>query len=514
VSDELENTAVGFLAALPASVTLPAGAGKTHLLAEAARQTVAHGGRTLILTHTNAGVHAIQRRLKAFGITAGARVLTLTSFGFLLARAYPNIGQLKVPPTPDWDDSEDYIAAAQRIATTPLLRRVLAASYSLVLVDEYQDCSEAQHQLVCALAEAIQATGVLGDPMQAIFGFRGNTLVTWEDIQARFPDHPVEAKPWRWNEHNQPLGEWLLSARSAITPGIVIDFSTIKLPPGVEYRNSSTDRRAVTDAALKYRSAGETTVVISPWETTARRTAADLNGAFTMMEEVAGKFMGECLRELAAAAPEQFATWLVNLTKRCTCGHAQLNDGVKNRLKAGKTTSDLKRPGLEPALAAFDTVVTNPSYESLAAAMGTILESASLRLHSHEAWNDIQTALRGAASAGDDPEILGTELARARDRIRHQGRRNRSKVVSRNLLIKGLEYDHVVIADIGQITDVNNLYVALTRARKTITIVGRTATITVTETKTTIPTMSGNRSETSLSRLKVADTEAASGVPD
>lgn len=484
MSGELKATAAGFIAALPVSVTLPAGTGKTHLLAEAARQIVGSGGRVLILTHTNAGVHAIQRRMKSFGITAGARVLTLTSLGFLLARSYPNIGQLRVPPAPAWDDSEKYIAAAHRITKVHAIRRVLAASYSHVLVDEYQDCSETQHQLVCAIAEAIPATGVLGDPKQAIFGFRGNTLVTWGKVQARFPDHPIEPKPWRWIDHNQRLGEWLLKVRTALAPGLVIDFSAIELPPGVEYRSSIADRRAAANAALKSRPRGETTVVISPWENTARRAAADLNGAFTMMEEVAGAFMGDRLRELASATPGEYATWLINLTKRCTCGHAQLNDGVKNRLRDGKTTSGLKRPGLEPALAAFDTVVANPSYSSLATAMGAVLDSPSLRLHSHEAWNDIQTALRGAAAAGDNPDVLGTELARARDRIRHQGRRNRSKVVSRTLLIKGLEYDHVVIADINQTTDVNNLYVALTRARKTITIVGASP-ITVTETQGT-----------------------------
>jgi DNA helicase IV len=47
-------------------------------------------------------------------------------------------------------------------------------------------------------------------------------------------------------------------------------------------------------------------------------------------------------------------------------------------------------------------------------------------------------------------------------------------------LVKGLEYDHVVIANVGQLTDVNNLYVALTRARKSVTIVGTTDTISLT----------------------------------
>ena len=45
-------------------------------------------------------------------------------------------------------------------------------------------------------------------------------------------------------------------------------------------------------------------------------------------------------------------------------------------------------------------------------------------------------------------------------------------MVSRTLLVKGLEFDHVVIADIGNHTEVHDLYVALTRARKTVTILG------------------------------------------
>jgi DNA helicase IV len=49
------------------------------------------------------------------------------------------------------------------------------------------------------------------------------------------------------------------------------------------------------------------------------------------------------------------------------------------------------------------------------------------------------------------------------------------------LLVKGLEYDHVLIADIGKHRQVNDLYVALTRAKKSIRILGTTDTITLVE---------------------------------
>ena len=46
--------------------------------------------------------------------------------------------------------------------------------------------------------------------------------------------------------------------------------------------------------------------------------------------------------------------------------------------------------------------------------------------------------------------------------------------------MKGLEYDHVIIADAATHTSVNDLYVALTRARKSIRILSRSDIITLT----------------------------------
>jgi hypothetical protein len=479
----LAAAAAAFADALPASVKLPAGAGKTHLLAATVRHIVADGGTVLVLTHTNAGVHAIQERLKRFGVTSSVRVATLTSFAFVLVRAYPVLGRMRVPELPIWSDSSAYITAAHRVATSSNIRDVLAASFTHVLVDEYQDCSEDQHALVCALAGAIPTTGVLGDPMQAIFGFKDTTLITWDAVTDRFPDHPTHVKPWRWVGHNEALGAWLLDLRTQLVAGRQITFHQLDSALAVTYRSSAGNFRAVPEVVLNGRwPASESVVVLTAWKTTVRPIAGKLNGRFTVMEEIAGDFMLKALTELARLDIEGYAGWLYKLSKECTCGHTKLNDPVKSGLARGKTVGHLVRPGLEQALAGFDAVVTEPSFASLADAMNTVMKSPALRLHSHEAWFDIQAALVGAVAAGDDPSALTEELARARDRLRRQGRRDRSRVVSRTLLVKGLEYDHVVIDNIERTTDVNNLYVALTRARKSITVIGDTHTITVTAT--------------------------------
>lgn len=483
ISAELAADAAAFAAALPASVEMPAGAGKTHLLSATAKRIVEGGGRVLVLTHTNAGVYAINARLKRFGITRGVQVSTITSFAFRLARAYPDLGQLQVPKVMVPTHSKAYIEAATRVASSKHIQAVLAASFTHLLVDEYQDCNETHHAFVSTIRAAVPATGVLGDPLQAIFGFN-DRLADWAAVVAEYPPHPTTIKPWRWSGHNDALGDWLLAIRPLMVPGHVVNWTNIALPAGVTFQNIAGNQQGVTQAAFSTYPTSETVVIITAWPNTARTIAGNLNGTFTVMEEVAGKFMAESLGNLVAADPAAYALWLFDLTKSCHCGHGVLDTGtLRNRYANGRTANDLLaggsggRAGAEPAIGAFDLVVSNPTLSNLAAAMDVIPTSSALRLHSHEAWYDVQTSIRGAVAQGNDTGVLLEELAKARDVLRYAGRRERKRLISRTLLVKGLEYDHVIIADVGDHAKVNDLYVALSRARKSITILGRSNTL-------------------------------------
>lgn len=61
----------------------------------------------------------------------------------------------------------------------------------------------------------------------------------------------------------------------------------------------------------------------------------------------------------------------------------------------------------------------------------------------------MQTSIRGAVAQGNDTGVLLEELPNARDVLRHARHSERKRAISRPLLVKGLEYDHVVIADFG-----------------------------------------------------------------
>ncbi len=490
LSDQLKADAAGFIDALPASVVMPAGAGKTHLLAAASKHVALGGGKVLVITHTNAGVQAVATRLKRFGVKTGVHVTTITSFAFRLARAYPVLGERIVPRVMVPDDSQGYVQAATRALAGTHIQAVLRATYTHVLVDEYQDCNTGHHALVLKIKDAVGSVGVLGDPLQAIFGF-SEELPDWDAVLGEFPEYTdITPEPRRWAGHNEPLGSWLLELRPSLTAGQVIQLDTLKYPPGVRFTDISGNYQGVARAALSALSlpADETVLLISArYAASGRGIAGQLDGRYTVMEEVAGAFIGEWLAKLLDVEPEGYAAWLFDFAKICHVKHGVLDpDPLGKCYRRGETGGHLlkksaKREPVRVAIEALDRVVGNPTLRELAAAMDVIPSSPGIRLHSHEAWYDAKTAIRGAAAQGGDKSLLLTELAKARDSLRHAGRPERRRIISRTLLVKGLEYDHVIIADARNHTEINDLYVALTRARRSINILASDPSLTLIE---------------------------------
>lgn len=501
MNENLLTQARAFIAALPASVEMPAGTGKTHLLAAVVTELTAlvasdeppQKNRALVLTHTNAGVHAIRKRLDDFGARATIRVSTITSFAFELARAYPQLGGLEVPGVPNWANSASYIEAATHVSGSGHIRRVLEASFTHLLVDEYQDCTESQHEFVLRLTDAIPAAGVFGDRLQAIFGF-ADPLVSWSAVETAFPRFDVNWTPWRWKGHNESLGRWLVKVRGLLKAGEVFDFSAAALPDGVRFEYGSQDHRVLPRVAREVGTAEETVLIlcgIAP--EMVRATAKRLNGQYSAMEEIRGSYMRNQLTVLNATDPIRYGRWLADVAKNCFVGYGDLNPPVLLKLDKGLTVSHLKRDGLSETLTALDLVATKRNLESLAQAMLVLARAKEARLHSHEAWYDMLSAIRSASAVATTPEdsSLGSDsvpllnhLDMIRNRLRHTGREDRRRIVSRTVLIKGLEYDHVIVANVDQITDACNLYVALSRARKTITVLGSRPQILITPTLT------------------------------
>lgn len=454
---------------------MPAGTGKTHLLGTAVAVAAEVGKRSLVLTHTNAGVDAIRKRLHRFGVPPALyRVDTLTSWAFTLARSYSQIAGVAPSEIPDWSRSDAYVTGASRVVRSTAIADVHSNSFDYLFVDEYQDCSLVHHDFVLALAATIPKTVVLGDRLQAIFTF-GGQMATWDGhVLASFPHHELPIHPHRWDGHNSDLGAWLLDVRRRLVPDTEFDFAHHSVP-GLSFVRG-TGPTALAEIAHAFRDFNESVVLLDKWPRDVANHASRLGGSYTVMEDISGNFMREMLTTVPPAGHPGLASWFARFAKGCVVGLSGLDATVLARLDQGQTVSHYQRNGIKPVLMALDALLAHPTYEQMATAASAVRSTPGLRVYRWEAWNDTREAL--ALTATNDESPLDN-LARVRDRLRRSGRRTESRIASRTLLVKGLEYDHVIIANLGRMTDPCNLYVALSRARKSVTILGASSRISL-----------------------------------
>ncbi|MGW6980708.1 UvrD-helicase domain-containing protein [Streptomyces sp. NPDC054932] len=90
----------------------------------------------------------------------------------------------------DLFDFSDQIALSAQLATTrPEVGALLREEFRVVLLDEYQDTSVAQRLLLSGLfgAGSGHAVTAVGDPCQAIYGWRGASVANLDDFPEHFP---------------------------------------------------------------------------------------------------------------------------------------------------------------------------------------------------------------------------------------------------------------------------------------------------------------------------------------
>jgi DNA helicase-2/ATP-dependent DNA helicase PcrA len=83
-------------------------------------------------------------------------------------------------------DFSDQMAWGAQLAALPDVGEALRERYDVVLLDEYQDTSVAQRDLLRALFSGLPVTAV-GDPAQGIYGWRGAAAGNLEDFLDDFP---------------------------------------------------------------------------------------------------------------------------------------------------------------------------------------------------------------------------------------------------------------------------------------------------------------------------------------
>lgn len=464
--DELsltEQTADSILAALPCSVKLAAGSGKTELLAAVVSRIAARGGRALVLTHTHAGVAALKRRMTKFDVDSSAvAVRTIDSWTFDLIRHYPLLSGLQVPEVPDWRHSPEYHRAGSRAVKSRAIRRMLQVSYDALLVDEYQDCLIDQHHLILGMADAVP-TGVFGDPLQGLFNFKANVPVRWDtDVTPQFAGFSAPQHPRRWEAHNPALGTWLLAIRDRLESGLNIDLRGA--PVNWVQRTDHNSHVAPCFAAI---SENESVVVLGRFRRDCVAAASKLGGAYTVMEALDEKVPITVAEAVDVAAGAYAAGAVLEFAVGSTSGLAAHFPADKRKRLAKGGSFESRSPFLQPAYQALRQLREAPSSARALTALAELKHLPNVKVHCREAWDELHA---GLDLASVESCSVAEAIQALRSRTRVQGRRSRTRVVSRPLLVKGLEYDHAIILDPSAYS-AQELYVALTRGTRSLTVV-------------------------------------------
>lgn len=461
----------------------PAGCGKTHSVVEIARnyaQRDDRDRRILVLAHTNAAVEEVRRRSRAEGLRVDATTFDALAFG--IVRDYSDIVGLE-PGFRPGEGTQDVSFArlcellGELLTRAPSVAAALSARYPLVICDEHQDASQAQHNAVVALAETGSRVRLLGDPLQAIF--EDSSSQPWEATTSWASLGGELTVPRRWPDAPE-LGEWLLQVRSRLNDetadgGVPPSVRIVSVTDLKDLRiNTSEPPIALTTRLLNQTlpALRGTIALLVPSNALGRglRVAlrseihldecANLQHAYDFLDRAADS-QGDPLA-LSQALLDLIEATATGLQKKL---RNQLGEALKtDSIEVGRKTNilpvvDLLRPLYqEPSLRSWLTVAAE-----LAASPPT-----PLRMSRPEAAVLLGRLRTASLSAPRD------ELA---ELIRY--RRDEPMPAASIATVhraKGREFDHVIIPSLGVSTYRDDprsrrlLYVALTRARKSITI--------------------------------------------
>lgn len=442
----------------------PAGYGKTYTIAEC----VAMGyGKSLILTHTNAGVAALKNRLKTKGVpSAKYHIETISGYAQKYIKAY-----IPADKIPQQDQSSKYypfiIKTATSLFKNDLIGDIIRNSYKRMFVDEYQDCTLSQHQFIVQLSNYLN-THILGDPMQGIFDFIPNDpIVNLEDdsMMGDFSNHKYELEtPWRWINSGIPeLGNQLKLLRTELETTKATNIDYTKYSHIKEY--SVTDRTSLREIVNEiFRNYSDVLFIHHNTINISKRISfvQFTNNAVYLIEAIDNKIFYELSKTADAIIPD-----LVVLAVRNICYPIF----AKTEIDKWLGEYDVRKRKGEYAKDALllDGLINKAKESSRKSDVANIIEWFSSYLHIPIYRKDLYYSMIRALRLSDEKQISAFDaMCDVRNNIRRAGRNIKGRCIGTTLLTKGLECECVVLLGSNCFVDYKHLYVALTRGSKDI----------------------------------------------
>lgn len=457
-------------------VLAPAGYGKTYLIAEAVSRS---SGKQLVLTHTHAGVNALQKKMRGLAVSSAAfHIDTIASWALRLCLSYRAASGWTIErPSHNAEWTELYETCAA-LLDRKFIRRIVQISYKGVYVDEYQDCSIEQHRIVLKLARDLPCR-VLGDPLQGVFDFSGQKPVDWNrDVIGNFQLLGQLETPQRWMRAGTPaLGEWLQTIRKRLEQGHAIDLR-IGLPASVTFTavNSAEEIVRIQGNTCRYFACDRHETVIGihkgtqQYKAKCHNLARTVSGKFSSIEEIEGKELFSFVEKIARAQSD--GQRLKELIAFAQLSMTAVNKNLSADAKRGKSVEIRENTKNPEVAAAGNAYLRDPTSAHMCAFLKAMQGVNGVKVIRADLFYRAIGMLKKHAF---HPEwTLAKAAEKYHEEFRHNGRpAGRKMQIGTVLLVKGLEFDHAIVLEADSLSR-KELYVALTRGAKTLTIVSST----------------------------------------
>lgn len=434
-----------------------AGCGKTELIV---RSVSFCDGKQLILTHTHAGVDSIRLRLKKHGIKSKSyRVETIHSFALRYASAYPKLSSIETSKPEKSEDYIDVIKSATRFFSTNLARDIFQNSYCGIFVDEYQDCTIEQHNLIMEIA-CILPCRIVGDPLQAIFDFV-EELVDWKKhVFPQFKNISNPQIPWRWKQKNPKLGKWLTNK---VRPQLLKKNGCVFLDKELEtigcYWTKYSARKLTEVLYKSNKLSGCNFAICNPAiQQKPHEIARKLNNIYKSLEPLTSADICEKAEEIENSHGIKRLRLVLDFAKCCL---TKISTDCKSILESIEKRQHQFRS--RKKIAFYDLSERIGRDDSLSSILDLYIfleNSYKPTIYRYQLWREMLSGLKDISQGNDIS--LKEAVWNVRNKQIKAGRIIPYRCVSRTVLLKGLECDNTIIIDADDF-DTKNLYVAMTR---------------------------------------------------
>jgi hypothetical protein len=476
-------------------VEAPAGCGKTTKGADYAREIAAAGGpnRLLILTHTHAACSVFADRTKGLG--SRLEIRTIDSVIAQIASAY-HTGLGLPADIAAWirQREEGYaelaLSVAEFLKRYPMIVASLAQRHRVVICDEHQDSSGEQHAIVMALQSQGARLRLFGDPMQKIFKVKARLGACppcdWDELTRQAQAFEQLDFPYRWSSGCPDLGQWTLSARSALKMGGTIDLRN-RLPPSVtvvfaenqsqktfEYQLTSQDRKQI-DA---FERSQTSLLLLTRYNDTARSFRGFFGRRIPLWEGHTRHGLEKLVNALAARQGDRtaLAAAIIAFMGEVSKGFSPSAFGARfeKEVLEGCTGNCRGKPATIQELARY--LVAEPNHRGVAKMLRHLSELATTDRNFADVKIDYRKEFWEAIRLGDFDTVDSGFAEITHHRI-YSRPKPPEKAISTIHKAKGLECDSVIVmpCDNKNFPDTSEarclLYVALSRAKNHLMLV-------------------------------------------